>query len=338
MPKRSPSHVKKGLRDRSKLSVPAKLVQLPSPKASRKQKTIQSDTAMSDIFATFLNKIRGLLNKIRFQETMIDAYNNPGWGASKEKLRPVAELNKAKVTILNAKQHLRLTLQELMEGEEAKSERRLQFNEDGISGDDIYCAVCDDDADENEHNDILLCDLEGCNRGFHQKCCTPEVSMEEMEGTEDWFCRRCSCAMKCLNDINDHFETDFDFWFQVFPQAELDKEIGEVKETNLSRRGRKIIKPTLAARAAWDTHSFHSNTEDESFDSEPSENSSEDDEDDESIGEVLMYKRARKEVDYQKLASEMFIGKEELEDNDFIAGKDSSLDEDMSSRDLLELS
>jgi len=296
--------------------------------AKSKRKRTDEATAVHE-FKSCFGKVKTQLKNIRFHNLMLDTYERDGWkSANLEKMLPVEELDRARVKIREAQIKLRMILYDLMEGEEAKKEKRLgEADEDGHDASDIYCATCGDNEDDDEKNDIVLCDLEGCNRAFHQKCCVPEVETSELgEEDEDWFCRRCSCLLDCLNLINDHLGTDFDSWQEVFPLDD-DKPSAEDAKNGLklrSRRGRKIklVDESKIRRAAWDTHSFASDTADESFDSEQevdndgdSQSNSEEEESEEEGNTsesgarnslILKYKRPRSIIDYRVLAQQMF--------------------------------
>lgn len=51
-----------------------------------------------------------------------------------------------------------------------------------------FCQVCDG-TDTGHSNDILLCDGEGCNKGYHQACLRPKVKVAP-EG--EWLCPDCA--------------------------------------------------------------------------------------------------------------------------------------------------
>lgn len=246
----------------------------------------------------FVKPIVAELTKARLPQALLAAYEGDGWKRSNhEKVRPEKELQGARQRILKIKEKIRGLLLELADGEEAKKEIPVKNSSDDseIDADDILCAICRQGDDEGEENDIVLCDLEGCNKAFHQKCLQPHITREELDQSDDWFCRRCNCKLNCLNAINDEFETDYDDVHQVF-KSDLEE----------------ASKPAASGgRGAWDTHSFSSNTDSEYETQENGDQGSEDDDDDtqSESGEeetlVLNYKRARKRVDYVKLAREL---------------------------------
>jgi len=308
----------------------------------REDNSLTSKMRKTDPWKYFYNRFRDVLRMIRFEFTKLETYEAEGWrSANREKVRPTKELIQSRLNIVKFKNRVRELLFMLMDSEEARNEKRLASeDEEGISYELIECSKCSKSSLDDESNDIVMCDLEGCNKAFHQKCCIPPVSRMELEEDEDWFCRRCTCLLDSLDDINDHLGTDFDDWRKVFPPEELAAEreailaeLKEIEETQVSRlSGRKIKKPKTVVKAAWDTHSFHSDAEDDddfgsddgsSSDASSSKSSNEDEGSDEDEDLILDHKRERKKVDYKALNQELFSGKTDTlspKDGDFVAG------------------
>jgi hypothetical protein len=325
--------------------------------------------------------VRAQLTRLRFHRTFLDAYERDGWrSANAEKMVPREELARARAKVRASKRRLHSILQELCEGPDAQAETRLALDEDGgVVADKVVCAVCtgrepgaqqqqqqgepgDADADNRSDtsNDVVLCDLEGCNRAFHQRCCDPPVDRAEIDDSEDWFCRRCMTLMECLNEINDQCDTDFDAWQDVFPERDLARE--EAAEAaakaaagaKRTRKGRFVNKPAVVVRGTWDMQSFGSDDDDGSFgdgaeggaeDGSSGSSSSEDEDaedgssgsscsEEEEPAEILSYKRAHKKVDYQALAKQMFGSAEEQSDDAEFKG-DDLLDLSASLQDLV---
>ena len=99
-------------------------------------------------------------------------------------------------------------------------------DDDGVAADDIVCSKCGGgDADEDDENDILLCDLERCNRAYHQKCVDPPVSTADIPpGDESWFCAECECYLTALAIVNEEFETDADSPSELFPAVDRQRQ------------------------------------------------------------------------------------------------------------------
>ena len=99
-------------------------------------------------------------------------------------------------------------------------------DDDGVAADDIVCSKCGGgDADEDDENDILLCDLERCNRAYHQKCVDPPVSTADIPpGDESWFCAECACYLTALAIVNEEFETDADSPSELFPAVDRQRQ------------------------------------------------------------------------------------------------------------------
>lgn len=57
-------------------------------------------------------------------------------------------------------------------------------------------------TDDNEENDILLCDMPDCNRAYHQLCLHPPhppLPADEEEQEEDWNCPACRVREELLD-------------------------------------------------------------------------------------------------------------------------------------------
>ena len=84
------------------------------------------------------------------------------------------------------------------------------FNpEDVFNCEDVACSRCGD-KECVEDNDILMCDLEGCARAYHQKCLVPILKTADIPpGDDEWFCDQCRCRLDVLAELNDQFGTDW---------------------------------------------------------------------------------------------------------------------------------
>mmetsp|Transcript_14001 Transcript_14001/g.16393 ORF Transcript_14001/g.16393 Transcript_14001/m.16393 type:complete len:392 (-) Transcript_14001:494-1669(-) len=276
----------------------------------------------SPLWKTFVVSVNSELQKIRFYKTMINAYEREGWkSANLEKMRPVKELEKAESKVISSKKRIKELLKELCEGPDALKERVIKLSDNdsdsGVDASEILCSICKT-GNSTDENDIVMCDLEGCNKAFHQKCCVPEVTQAELENSDDWFCRRCFCKLNILNAVNDEFESDYEGWRDMFA--------GDFEEYEQ----KKLLKEKQPFRGAWDTHSFGSETDEEDWDGEDVSSSS-GNESLEDIDEnplIITTKRVKKQVDYRKLNDELFTENDEHsqeEGDDEYSERNSSL-------------
>ena len=144
----------------------------------------------------------------------LQSYESEGWSRSgskskKRKLRPEAELRRARRKIRNAKSKIRSVLRDVVTAVAgAKSEIQIPdeaYEDDFVDTEKICCAVCGS-ADATEGNDILLCDRAGCNKAFHQKCLNPIVT-DCGDEDDDWYVVfQCSSAKRENHFITHEFE------------------------------------------------------------------------------------------------------------------------------------
>ncbi|KAH7315157.1 hypothetical protein KP509_21G036500 [Ceratopteris richardii] len=182
------------------------------------------NVSAKDDSARIKMRVRYLINIIKREQSLIDAYSADGWqGRSLEKIRPEQELKKAETRILQSKFKIREELQKLHKLSLEGSIEENAFEPDGqIYFDDIFCAVCRS-KELHPENDIILCDG-ACNRAFHQYCLDPPLRTEDIPpGDDGWLCPVCDSKFDCLDAINDNFGTDFkieDSWEKVFEEVE----------------------------------------------------------------------------------------------------------------------
>ncbi|KAI4295722.1 hypothetical protein L6164_035738 [Bauhinia variegata] len=189
----------------------------------RKKKKTRREEGMSDEFSRIRTRLRYLLNRVSYEQSLIDAYSGEGWkGYSLEKLKPEKELQRAKSEILRRKLKIRDLFRHL---DTLCAEGRLPealFDSEGeICSEDIFCAKCGS-KDLTINNDIILCDG-ACDRGFHQFCLEPPLLTENIPpGDEGWLCPGCDCKDDCIDLLNDSLGTSLslsDTWERVFPEA-----------------------------------------------------------------------------------------------------------------------
>ncbi|CAH2053299.1 unnamed protein product [Thlaspi arvense] len=193
------------------------------PKKRKKKDMKKGKAVEDDEYTRIKKKLRYLLNRINYEQSLIDAYSLEGWkGSSAEKLRPEKELERATKEILRRKVKIRDLFQHLdtlcAEGSLPES----LFDSDGkISSEDIFCAKCGSE-DLSPDNDIILCDG-FCDRGFHQYCVEPPLRKEDIPpDDESWLCPGCDCKDYSFDLLNDSLGTKLsvsDSWEKVFPEA-----------------------------------------------------------------------------------------------------------------------
>ncbi|PNY12115.1 homeobox KN domain protein [Trifolium pratense] len=190
-------------------------------KKKKKKKTRKE--GINDQFSRIRAQLRYYLNRISYEQNLIDAYSAEGWrGSSMEKLKPEKEIQRAKSEILRRKLKIRDLFQNL---DSLCAEGRLPeslFDSEGeIDSEDIFCAKCQTKVLAT-NNDIILCDG-ACDRGYHQLCLDPPLLTEDIPpGDESWLCPGCDCKDDCIELVNDLLGTSLsltDTWERVFPEA-----------------------------------------------------------------------------------------------------------------------
>ncbi len=84
-------------------------------------------------------------------------------------------------------------------------------DESGIDPQEIICWLCrdksGDDADDND-NDVLLCDGQGCFRAFHMKCVSPVLTQDyiaELGDDDNWLCPFCDARADLIHLVNEMY-------------------------------------------------------------------------------------------------------------------------------------
>ncbi|CAM9291523.1 unnamed protein product [Ectocarpus sp. 12 AP-2014] len=161
----------------------------------------------------------------------LQVYQQDGWKSSgREKLKPTAELDKARERIRRIQAELREVTRRLTEMNPG-GVRWGAIQEDGegnIEVDEIMCTKCGQ-GDSDDHDDILLCDYAGCFRAYHQNCLSPPIKPDVFpEEEEDWFCWQCECLTDCFEMLENEFQQGekFTSWKDVFPVVETGAEGG----------------------------------------------------------------------------------------------------------------
>ncbi|KAA0037202.1 pathogenesis-related homeodomain protein [Cucumis melo var. makuwa] len=189
---------------------------------SRTQEKAKAPEPM-DEYSSIRNHLRYLLNRIRYEQSLIEAYSSEGWkGFSSDKLKPEKELQRASNEIMRRKLKIRDLFQRI---DTLCAEGRLSeslFDSEGqIDSEDIFCAKCGS-KELSLENDIILCDGI-CDRGFHQFCLEPPLLNTDIPpDDEGWLCPGCDCKDDCLDLLNEFQGSNLsitDGWEKVYPEA-----------------------------------------------------------------------------------------------------------------------
>lgn len=174
------------------------------------------------------------VKRLRFHLAYVEAYEGEGWRkASREKLKPSKELATANKKILAGKRAVVDTLAELQQLHQGHTQYPYLAGGGGIVEllpEDIYCSRCGS-TDADEDNDILICDNEGCQRAYHQKCQTPWLATTDIPvGNELWYCEVCLAIFNSLKAINYAFGTTYETIPEVFPELLEEEEQEEQRD------------------------------------------------------------------------------------------------------------
>ncbi|XP_016478781.2 pathogenesis-related homeodomain protein [Nicotiana tabacum] len=200
-------------------------------KKRKRRKKKQSKHIAVNEFTRIRGHLRYLLQRIKYEQTLIEAYSGEGWkGQSLEKIKLEKELQRAKAHIFRYKLKIRDLFQRL---DTLLAQGRLPAslfdNEGEIDSEDIFCAKCSA-KDLPADNDIILCDG-ACERGFHQLCLEPPLLKEDIPpDDEGWLCPGCDCKVDCIDLLNDLQGTNLsvtDSWEKVYPKEAAAAELGE---------------------------------------------------------------------------------------------------------------
>ncbi|AQK87896.1 Putative homeodomain-like transcription factor superfamily protein [Zea mays] len=174
------------------------------PAAKRRKRSRASNKNSTDEFSQIRKRVRYILNRMNYEQSLIEAYASEGWkNQSLDKTRPEKELERAKSEILRCKLRIREVFQNIDSLlSKGKIDESLFDSEGEISCEDIFCATCGS-KNATLGNDIILCDG-ACDRGFHQNCLNPPLRTEDIPmGDEGWLCPACDCKLDCIDLINE---------------------------------------------------------------------------------------------------------------------------------------
>ncbi|KAL5561329.1 hypothetical protein UlMin_031076 [Ulmus minor] len=202
----------------------------------KKTEKRRGNTIIADEFLRIRKHLRYFLNRIGYEQSLINAYSSEGWkGNSLEKLKPEKELQRATSEILRRQLKIRDLFQQLDSLCAQGSFPETLFDSEGqIDSEDIFCAKCGS-KELSANNDIILCDG-ACDRGFHQFCLEPPLLSEDVPpDDEGWLCPGCDCKVDCIELLNDSQGTNLsinDNWEKVFPEAAAARD-GKDQDLNL---------------------------------------------------------------------------------------------------------
>ncbi|KAJ6854020.1 pathogenesis-related homeodomain protein isoform X1 [Iris pallida] len=282
----------------------------------RKIRKGKKNNIVRDEASRLQGRARNLLIKMKLEQNLIDAYSGEGWkGQSKEKLKPVKELQRAEKQILRCKLGIRDTIRQLhLLSSEGHIEDSVVHPDGSVFHEHIFCAKCKV-QEAFPDNDIVLCDGT-CNCGFHQKCLDPPLE-KIPPGDQGWLCKFCECKMEILEAINAHIGTSFTVnssWEEIFEEATTvpdtentpnpeewpseDSEDEDYCPDKTEHSNSKTGIEEIVSDDASSSSSLFCSSIDVSIDSGEA-----------SDCEITNYRRQRRDVDYKKLYDEMF-GKE----------------------------
>jgi hypothetical protein len=145
-------------------------------------------------------------------------------GSDANAITMTSEINKARSDIQKKKQLIKDVIQEICKEncEHTRLPALEDEDEDGmIDVAEVHCSKCQSACDE--HNDILLCDMRGCNRAYHSSCLDPPILEKHIisdNPDDDWFCWECRVLADILMLINDRLETHYESLQDIFCDAE----------------------------------------------------------------------------------------------------------------------
>jgi len=178
-----------------------------------------ADRAVLNEYMAELVKVRKVLQKVRMENALLEAYQADGWcSASREKVKPVAEIARARAKIQQYKAELKKSIQTMDESGGDQPIDHAHYDSDGELGEEhIFCSKCGE-YESCDDNDIILCDG-NCRRAYHQKCVMPPIDLDAIAEDEPWLCPACDAKDDATEFINDEFGTEYTLetpWRELF--------------------------------------------------------------------------------------------------------------------------
>ena len=179
----------------------------------KRKKELDANENLRNEYDRALGTFKGQISRFRQEQQMLMAYDAEGWkGASREKLKPHAELTKARDKITRCLQIMRECVRICDEAGGDKAIPQECFDEEGeVDCNDIFCGKCRA-SDSTDDNDIIMCDGM-CDRAYHMKCVFPplDASILEDDSEEGWLCPACDRKIDMIDELNDEFGTDYEY-------------------------------------------------------------------------------------------------------------------------------
>lgn len=164
-----------------------------------------------------------------YHQHFVQAYESEGWNRKNgERLKPYESLLEAKQKVVAGKRsiiHLMGALRDLHKHDRqfdylapeyshllrsSSTDGQTPIHEENRHQYVIYCSRCNS-TNTIPENDIIICDSEGCNRAYHQKCQNPPVATSDIPlGDALWYCEICEALFKSLKCINTAFGTAYE--------------------------------------------------------------------------------------------------------------------------------
>lgn len=88
---------------------------------------------------------------------------------------------------------------------------------------DITCSKCL--LEDEEGNDIIICDGKDCFRAYHVNCLVPKVKLKDINSDPDadWVCHECATVGWCFAYLNTYYKTDYRSMEELFPHLPNNK-------------------------------------------------------------------------------------------------------------------
>ncbi|QDZ23198.1 homeobox domain-containing protein [Chloropicon primus] len=223
------------------------LLQLQLEKEGRKRTSVKraaKDDPREEVnpFEKAKRRVMSQISRIKKETWLLETYEMEGWrGASKEKLKPKGELERARNAIEQAKTVIQDNMKFIEEGGGFMAIPREKYTASGqLDEKDIFCAKCLG-VDAPDGNDIILCDG-FCGRAYHQKCLDPPLKLEDLPpDDEGWLCPSCCAKADCVYYLNNLMGTAMPLevpWHAIYSAKPEDSDSDAAPGRKARREGR----------------------------------------------------------------------------------------------------